>query len=210
MAEHASAGGPVRYTGAPVTMAQRVTELLLAWGEGDRAALEQLIPLVHAELSRIARRYMAGERRGHTLQPTALVNEVYLRLVDLERVRWQNRAHFLAVAARLMRRVLIDFARSRGYQKRGGDVERVTFDEALLVDVGRGHDLLALDEALDELARVDSRKSQIVVMRFFGGLSVEEVATVLNVSAATVTRDWKLAKSWLLRQLDRTTAEPRR
>ncbi len=191
-------------------MAQRVTELLLAWGEGDHAALEQLIPLVHAELRRIARRYMAGERRGHTLQPTALVNEVYLRLVDLERVRWQNRAHFLAVAARLMRRVLIDFARSRGYQKRGGDVERVAFDEALLVDVGRGHDLLALDEALDELARVDSRKSQIVVMRFFGGLSVEEVATVLNVSAATVTRDWKLAKSWLLRQLDRTTTEPGR
>ena len=191
-------------------MAQRVTELLLAWGEGDHAALEQLIPLVQAELRRIARRYMAGERRGHTLQPTALVNEVYLRLVDLERVRWQNRAHFLAVAARLMRRVLIDFARSRGYQKRGGDVERIAFDEALLVDVGRGHDLLALDEALDELARVDPRKSQIVVMRFFGGLSVEEVATVLNVSAATVTRDWKLAKSWLLRELDRTTTEPGR
>jgi RNA polymerase sigma factor (TIGR02999 family) len=191
-------------------MAQRVTELLLAWGEGDHAALEQLIPLVHAELRRIARRYMAGERRGHTLQPTALVNEVYLRLVDLERVRWQNRAHFLAVAARLMRRVLIDFARSRGYQKRGGDVERIVLDEALLVDVGRGHDLLALDEALDELARIDSRKSQIVVMRFFGGLSVEEVATVLSVSAATVTRDWKLAKSWLLRQLDRTTMDPGR
>jgi RNA polymerase sigma-70 factor (ECF subfamily) len=191
-------------------MAQRVTELLLAWGEGDHAALEQLIPLVQAELRRIARRYMAGERRGHTLQPTALVNEVYLRLVDLERVRWQNRAHFLAVAARLMRRVLIDFARSRGYQKRGGDVERIVLDEALLVDVGRGHDLLALDEALDELARIDSRKSQIVVMRFFGGLSVEEVATVLSVSAATVTRDWKLAKSWLLRQLDRTTMEPGR
>lgn len=210
MAEHASAGGLVRYTGAPVTMAQRVTELLLAWGEGDHAALEQLIPLVHAELRRIARRYMAGERRGHTLQPTALVNEVYLRLVDLERVRWQNRAHFLAVAARLMRRVLIDFARSRGYQKRGGDVERIVLDEALLVDVGRGHDLLALDEALDELARIDSRKSQIVVMRFFGGLSVEEVATVLSVSAATVTRDWKLAKSWLLRQLDRTTMDPGR
>ena len=210
MAEHASAGGLVRYTGAPVTMAQRVTELLLAWGEGDHAALEQLIPLVHAELRRIARRYMAGERRGHTLQPTALVNEGYLRLVDLERVRWQNRAHFLAVAARLMRRVLIDFARSRGYQKRGGDVERIVLDEALLVDVGRGHDLLALDEALDELARIDSRKSQIVVMRFFGGLSVEEVATVLSVSAATVTRDWKLAKSWLLRQLDRTTMEPGR
>jgi RNA polymerase sigma factor (TIGR02999 family) len=188
-------------------MAQRVTELLLAWGEGDHAALEELIPLVHAELRGIARGYMAGERRGHTLQPTALVNEVYLRLVDLERIRWQNRAHFMAVASRLMRRVLIDFARSRGYQKRGGDVQRVVFDESLVVDVGRGHDLLALDEALDALARVDSRKSQIVVMRFFGGLSVEEVATVLNLSAATVTRDWKLAKSWLLRELDRTTTE---
>jgi RNA polymerase sigma factor (TIGR02999 family) len=189
-------------------MAQRVTELLLAWGEGDHAALEQLIPLVHAELRRIARLYMAGERRGHTLQPTALVNEVYLRLVDLERVRWQNRAHFMAVAARLMRRVLIDFARTRGYQKRGGGVQRVAFDESLLVDVGRGHDLLALDEALDELARVDARKSHIVVMRFFGGLSVEEVATVLDISAATVTRDWRLAKSWLLRELDRTRTEP--
>lgn len=197
----------MRYTGAPATMAQRVTELLLAWGEGDHAALEELIPLVHAELRGIARGYMAGERRGHTLQPTALVNEVYLRLVDLERIRWQNRAHFMAVASRLMRRVLIDFARSRGYQKRGGDVQRVVFDESLVVDVGRGHDLLALDEALDALARVDSRKSQIVVMRFFGGLSVEEVATVLNLSAATVTRDWKLAKSWLLRELDRTTTE---
>ena len=189
-------------------MAQRVTELLLAWGEGDDAALRQLIPLVHAELRRMARRDMAGERRGHTLQPTALVNEVYLRLVDLDRIRWQNRVHFMAVAARLMRRVLIDIARSRGYQKRGGDVQRVAFDEPLLVDVSRGHDLLALDEALDELARVDSRKSQIVVMRFFGGLSVEEVATALDISTATVTRDWKFAKSWLLRELDRTRTEP--
>jgi RNA polymerase sigma-70 factor (ECF subfamily) len=188
-------------------MAQRVTELLLAWGEGDDAALQQLIPLVHAELRRMARRHMAGERRGHTLQPTALVNEVYLRLVDLERIRWQNRVHFMAVAARLMRRVLIDVARSRGYQKRGGDVQRVAFDDSLLVDVGRGHDLVALDEALDELARVDSRKSQIVVMRFFGGLSVEEVATALDISTATVTRDWKFAKSWLLRELDRSRIE---
>ena len=197
----------MRYTDPPATMAQRVTELLLAWGEGDDAALQQLIPLVHAELRRMARRHMAGERRGHTLQPTALVNEVYLRLVDLERIRWQNRVHFMAVAARLMRRVLIDVARSRGYQKRGGDVQRVAFDDSLLVDVGRGHDVLALDEALDELARVDSRKSQIVVMRFFGGLSVEEVATALDISTATVTRDWKFAKSWLLRELDRSRTE---
>jgi RNA polymerase sigma factor (TIGR02999 family) len=188
-------------------MAERVTELLLAWGDGDVSALDQLIPLVHAELRRIAARYLARERRGHTLQPTALVNELYLRLVDVERVRWQNRAHFLAVAARLMRRVLVDFARSRRYQKRGGGGERVPFHEALVVDVGRGHDLLALDDALDELARVDERQSQIVVMRFFAGLTVEEIAGVLGVSAATVMRDWKLAKSWLLRELDRTKPE---
>jgi RNA polymerase sigma factor (TIGR02999 family) len=188
-------------------MAQRVTELLLAWGEGDQSAFDQLIPLVHAELRQIAARCMARERLGHTLQPTALVNEVYLRLVDVERVRWQNRAHFLAMAARLMRRVLVDFARSRRYQKRGGGGERVTFDEMLVVDVGRGHDLLALDDALDELARVDGRQSQIVIMRFFAGLTVEEIAGVLDVSAATVMRDWKLAKAWLLRELDRTAPE---
>jgi RNA polymerase sigma factor (TIGR02999 family) len=176
-------------------MAQRVTELLLAWGEGDQSALNLMIPLVHAELRHIAARYMARERLGHTLQPTALVNEVYLRLVEVERVRWQNRAHFLAVAARLMRRILVDFARSRRYQKRGGGGERVAFDEALIIDVGRGHDLLALDDALDELARVDDRQSQIVVMRFFAGLTVDEIAGVLGVSTATVMRDWKLAKS---------------
>ena len=188
-------------------MAPRVTELLLAWGEGDLSALDQLIPLVHAELRRIAVRYMARERLGHTLQPTALVNEVYLRLVDVERVHWKNRAHFLAVAARMMRRILVDFARSRRYQKRGGGGEHVVFDEALVIDVGRGHDLLALDDALDELARVDDRQSQIVVMRFFAGLTVDEIAGVLGISAATVMRDWKLAKSWLLRELDRTNQE---
>jgi RNA polymerase sigma factor (TIGR02999 family) len=188
-------------------MAQRVTELLLAWGDGDASALDRLIPLVHAELRHIAARYMARERRGHTLQPTALVNEVYLRLVDVERVRWQNRAHFLAVAARLMRRVLVDFARSRRYQKRGGGGGLVEFHEALVIDVGRGHDLLALDDALDELARVDDRQSQVVVMRFFAGLTNEEIAGVLGVSTATVMRDWKLAKSWLLRELDRANPE---
>lgn len=188
-------------------MAQRVTDLLLAWGDGDQAALEQLIPLVHAELRRIAARYMARERLGHTLQPTALVNEVYLRLVNVERVRWENRAHFLSVAARLMRRILVDFARSRRYQKRGGGRDTVVFDETTIIDVGRGHDLLALDDALDELARVDARQSQIVVMRFFAGLTVEEVANVLDISVATVMRDWKLAKSWLLRELDRTGPE---
>jgi RNA polymerase sigma factor (TIGR02999 family) len=199
----------LRYTGVPRPMAQRVTELLLAWGDGDHAALEQLIPLVHAELRRIAARYMAQERHGHTLQPTALVNELYLKLVEVERVRWQNRAHFMAVAARLMRRILVDFARSRRYQKRGGAIEHVAFDERTVIEIGRGYDLLALDDALDELARVDARQCQIVVMRFFAGLSVEEVASVLNISPATVMRDWKLAKSWLLRELDRTRpAEP--
>jgi RNA polymerase sigma-70 factor (ECF subfamily) len=197
------------YTDRPQSMAERVTELLLAWGDGDHAALEQLIPLVHAELRRIAARYMARERFGHTLQPTALVNELYLKLVDVERVRWQNRAHFMAVAARLMRRILVDFARSRRYRKRGGNIEHIRFDEGTVIDIGRGHDILALDDALDELARVDVRQCQIVVMRFFGGLSLEEVANVLNISAATVMRDWKLAKSWLLRELDRTRpAEP--
>jgi RNA polymerase sigma factor (TIGR02999 family) len=188
-------------------MAQRVTELLLAWGNGDQAALEQLIPLVHAELRRIASRYMARERAGHTLQPTALVNEVYLRLVNVDRVRWENRAHFMAVAARLMRHILVDFARARRYQKRGGGKHVISFDETIVIDVGRGHDLLALDDALDELARVDARQSQIVIMRFFAGLTVEEVANVLDISVATVMRDWKLAKAWLLRELDRTKPE---
>jgi RNA polymerase sigma factor (TIGR02999 family) len=188
-------------------MPQRVTELLLAWGEGDQAALAELIPLVHGELRRIAARYMARERADHTLQPTALVNEVYLRLVNVDRVRWENRAHFMAVAARLMRRILVDFARARRYKKRGAGMNLVPFDETTIIDVGRGHDLLALDDALDELARVDDRQSRIVIMRFFAGLTVEEVASVLDISAATVMRDWKLAKSWLLRELDRTKPE---
>ncbi len=190
-------------------MARQVTELLLAWGEGDETALEQLVPLVHVELRRMAARYMAGERAGHMLQPTALVNELYLRLVDVDRVRWQNRAHFFAVTARLMRRVLVDFARSRGYRKRGGGAERVVFDEALVIDIGRGHELIALDDALAQLATISPRQSQIVEMRFFAGLSVEEIAGVLDVSAATVMRDWKLSKSWLLRELDRTTPDAR-
>jgi RNA polymerase sigma factor (TIGR02999 family) len=188
-------------------MTRQVTELLLAWGDGDQAALEQLIPLVHAELRRIAARYMARERAGHTLQPTALVNEVYVRLVDVDRVKWQNRAHFLAVSSRLMRRILVDFARARGYQKRGAGVRHVPIDEGAIIDIGRGHDVLALDDALDALARVDARQTQIVVMRFFGGLTNDEIAGALGISAATVMRDWKLAKAWLLCELDRTRAE---
>ena len=181
--------------------AVQVTGLLLAWGKGDDAALEQLIPLVHAELRRIARRHMAHERVGHSLQATALVNEAYLRLVDVRQMKWQDRAHFFAMSARLMRRILVDFARSRGYQKRGGGAQKVSFDEGLVISNDRGHDLVALDDALLALAEVDSRKSQVIEMRFFGGLSVEETAEALHVSPDTVMRDWKLAKAWLLREL---------
>jgi RNA polymerase sigma factor (TIGR02999 family) len=188
-------------------MAQQVTDLLLAWGDGDQAALDQLIPLVHAELRRIAARHMARERVGHTLQPTALVNEVYVRLEDVDRVKRQNRAHNQAVSSRLMRRLLVDIARSRSYRNRGGAVERVAFDDNAVIDIGRGHDVLALDDALDALARIDARQSQIVVMRFFGGLTNDEIASALGISTATVMRDWKLAKTWLLRELDRTRTE---
>jgi len=179
----------------------RVTELLAAWGGGDASALEQLIPLVHAELQRLARRQMLREREGHTLQTTALVNEAYLRLVDLSRIRWQDRAHFFAMSARLMRRILVDHARSRRYIKRGGDARRVPFDEGLTVSAEPAADLVALDDALQALARVDARKSQVVELRYFGGLSVEETAEALHVSPETVMRDWRLAKAWLLREI---------
>ncbi|TMB97481.1 MAG: sigma-70 family RNA polymerase sigma factor [Chloroflexi bacterium] len=178
-----------------------VTRLLLAWGQGDEAALERLIPLVHDELRRIARRHMGRERAGHTLQATALVNEAYLRLIDVQHVNWQNRAHFLAVSARLMRRILVDFARSKHYQKRGGGAAKVTFDEALIGANEAGQDLVALDDALEALAKVDERKSRVIELRFFGGLSVEETASVLTVSPDTVMRDWRLAKAWLLREM---------
>jgi RNA polymerase sigma factor (TIGR02999 family) len=185
-----------------------VTGLLVAWGEGDEAALARLTPLVHQELQRIARRCMRGERAGNSLQATALVNEAYLRLIDVQHVNWQNRAHFLAMSARLMRRILVDYARSKGYQKRGGGAVRVTFDEGLPVSGGRDQDLVAVDDALEALAKVDERKSRVVELRFFGGLSVEETASVLKVSAETVMRDWKLAKAWLLRELRRGEGHP--
>ena len=177
------------------------TTLLLAWGRGDETALDQLIPLVHDELRQLARRHMAGERPGHTLQATALVNEAYLRLIEVNQVRWQNRAHFFAMASRVMRRILVDAARARGYQKRGGGAEKVSLDEALLVSGEPRQDLIALDDALNALAAFDLRKSQVVEMRFFGGLSVEETAEALHVSADTVMRDWRLAKVWLAREL---------
>ena len=180
---------------------KEITGLLVAWGDGDQSALEQLAPLVQSELHRLAHHYMGRERPGHTLQTSALVNEAYIRLIDWKNVRWQNRAHFFAVSAQLMRRILVDFARGRQNLKRGGDVLRVSLTAAAALPSGRGADLVALDEALKTLAEVDLRKSQVVEMRFFGGLSVKEVAEVLEVSEETVMRDWRLAKVWLLREL---------
>ena len=179
-----------------------VTELLRAWGGGDDGALEQLTPLVEAELRRLARGYMRRERPGHTLQTTALVNEAFLRLTDARRVRWQDRAHFLGISARLMRRVLVDHARSLGYRKRGGGAQRVTLNEGLVTSTETPVDVVALDGALEALAAVDIRKSRVIELRFFGGLSVEETAVVLHVSPDTVKRDWRLAKLWLLRELE--------
>ncbi len=178
-----------------------VTELLLAWSQGEGAALDKLVPLVYAELRRIAHRYLNRERRGHTLQTAELVNEAYLRLIDASRVRWQDRAHFFAISAQLMRRILVDFARSRRYVKRWGGLQRTSFDEALVVSPARSGDLVALDDALETLGAKDDRKSRVVELRFFGGLSVEETAEVLKVSPDTVHRDWRFAKAWLAREL---------
>jgi RNA polymerase sigma-70 factor (ECF subfamily) len=175
--------------------------LLLQWGQGDEGALDRLIPLVHHELHRIARRCMAGERVGHSLQATALVNEAYVRLVDAKAIEWHDRVHFLAVSARVMRRILVDHARARHYQKRGGHAAKVTFDEALVVTDEPGPDFVALDDALEALAKFDERKSRVIEMRFFGGLSVDETAAVLKVSPATVMGDWRLAKAWLKREM---------
>jgi len=178
-----------------------VTELLQAWRGGDQGALDRLIPLIHAELHRLAHHYMLGERAGHTLQTTALINEAYLRLVNASQVTWENRAHFLAVSANLMRRVLVDFARSRGYQKRGGDVVKVDFDAGRLPSPGRGADVIAVDDALEALAAFDERGAKVVELRFFGGLSESETAEVLGVSTRTVKREWASAKAWLLREM---------
>ena len=178
-----------------------VTGLLLAWGRGDEHALARLMPLVHRELQRIAQRCMARERAGHTLQATALVNEAYLRLIDAKAVDWRDRAHFFSLCARIMRRILVDHARSRAADKRMGGAARVTLDEALVVADQPSIDIIALDDALDALAAFDARKSRVVEMRFFAGLSVDETASVLSVSAETVMRDWRLAKAWLQREM---------
>jgi len=177
------------------------TALLLAWGRGDTGALERLVPLVHEELHRLARRYMRHERPGQTLQTTALVNEAYLRLIEVKQVRWQNRAHFFAMSARVMRRILVDAARARGNQRRGGGAPRVSLDQALDVSQQPHQDLAVLDDALQALEVAHPRKGQVVELRFFGGLSVEETAEALHVSPDTVKRDWRFAKLWLLREL---------
>jgi RNA polymerase sigma factor (TIGR02999 family) len=174
-----------------------VTQLLLAWNGGDPAALDQLMPIVYDELHRIARQYRRRERDALNLQTTVLVHEAYLRLVDARQVEWQNRAHFFAIAARLIRQILVDYARKRGYQKRGGGVRHVEFDESRIGGEKPDEDLAVLDEALQALAELDERKSQVVELRFFGGLTEKEVAAVLDVSPETVKRDWRFAKAWL-------------
>lgn len=178
------------------------TELLLAWGRGEDAALDRLLPLVHEELRRVARRHMRHERVGHTLQATALVNEAYLRLIQVKQVHWQDRVHFIAMASRVMRRILVEAARAKGFQKRGAGAHKVSLDEALMVQEASSPDFLALDVALTTLEKIDPRKCKVVEMRFFGGLSVEETAEALHVSTGTVMRDWRLAKSWLARELE--------
>jgi RNA polymerase sigma factor (TIGR02999 family) len=185
---------------------KEITRLLVAWGDGDQSALEELAPLVYSELHRLAHHYMGRERPGHTLQTSALVNEAYIRLIDWKNVRWQNRAHFFAVSAQLMRRILVDFARQRNNLKRGGDALQVSLTEAKAFAVDRGSDLVALNEALTALAKLNHRMSQVVEMRFFGGLSIDEVAEVLKISNESVMRDWRLAKVWLLRELGRREA----
>ena len=183
---------------------ETVTALLLAWGQGDEPALERLVPLVDRDLRQLARRHMRREPAGHTLQTTALINEAYLRLVEGPRVRLRDRAHFFALATTLMRRILVDHARARRNLKRGGGLRRVILDDAFVSSPQRGGDLIALDDALDALAALDPRRGRVVELRVFGGLSVEETARVVGVSAQTVMRDWKLARVWLRRELQRT------
>ena len=178
-----------------------VTQLLHAWSDGNKAALEELTPLVYAELRRLAEKYMRRERAGHPLQTTALVNEAYVRLIDLRQVRWQNRAHFFGVAAQLMRHILVDFARARRRAERGGYKQQVSLEEAAVAPKEKSADFIALDDALKSLAEIDPRKSRMVELRFFGGLSVEETAEALNVSPRTVMREWSLARDWLYREL---------
>ena len=197
---------PLRDDQAKAPPIGEVSGLLKAWGDGDRAALDRLTPMVYGELRRLARNYMRRERPGHSLQTTALVNEAYLRLVDYRGMQWQNRAHFFAVSAQLMRRILVEHAR-RHNLKRGSGVPHVSLEETAIVGEDRAADLVALDDAMNALARLDPRKVQVVEMRFFGGLSVEETAEVLKVSPVTVMRDWSTAKAWLYRELTGRTTD---
>jgi RNA polymerase sigma factor (TIGR02999 family) len=194
----------------PEAAPKDLTGLLVAWRNGDRDALDRLVPEVYGELRRLAHHFMRSERPGHPLQTTALVNEAYLRMVDVTRVSWQNRAHFFAVAAQMMRRVLVDAARERDAQKRGGDIRFVPLEDAEAPGADRAVDLVALDEALDALARFDPRKARVVELRYFGGLDVAETAEVLEVSPDTVMRDWKMARLWLFRELQGAGDTPRR
>ncbi|HEX5085412.1 MAG TPA: sigma-70 family RNA polymerase sigma factor [Blastocatellia bacterium] len=184
-----------------------VTERLIAWGAGDRAAFDQLLPIVYQELRRMAGNYLRQENPGHTLQPTALVHEAWLRLIDQTRVDWRNRAQFFGVAAQMMRRILVDHAKSKHREKRGGDAVKLSLDDAINISRERAADLIALDDALDELMFIDGRKSRVVELRYFGGFSVEETAKILEVSSETVMRDWKMAKAWLYQQIRREAAE---
>src|SRR6266567_7824983 len=185
----------------PSTSQQRVTELLVQWSQGDDAALAELTPFVYDELRRVAHHYLSGQRRDHTLQTTALVNEAYLRLADQTNPRWQNRAHFFAVAARAMRQIVVDYARSYQTQKRGGGALKVELDEAALVSPGEAKEIVELHEALEGLAALDSRKAEVVELKYFGGLNYDEIAEVLKVSKITVRRDWEFARAWLHREL---------
>lgn len=192
----------------PDLSSHEITLLLLAWREGEKEALDKLIPIVYAELRRLAHNYMRDERKGHILQTTALVNEVYVRLLDCSRVNWQNRAHFLAISAQLMRRILVDFARSQRSLKRGGAAQRISLEEFQIAFAEPDPDLIEIDEALQSLALVDARKCQVVELRFFGGMTAEETAEALGVSPDTVLRDWKLARAWLARELKKADNGP--
>lgn len=180
---------------------EEITQLLVAWGEGDKQAFDRLMPYVYGELRRLAHAYMRRQRTDHTLQTTALVNEAYMRLIDSSQIRWQDRNHFFAMSARLMRRILVDFARAKNAQKRGGGDHKVTLDEEMPVEERKEADLLALDEALTRLAEMDERQSRIVELKYFGGLTEEEIADFLEISARTVRRDWSVARAWLYREL---------
>jgi RNA polymerase sigma factor (TIGR02999 family) len=184
-----------------------ITELLVAWSGGDKTAFDELMRIVYEELHRLAHRHLAKERQSHTLQTTALVNEAYLKLVDQKRVKWQNRSHFFALSSQLMRRILVDYARSRQYAKRGAGASALPLDEALIVAPEKAAEMIALDEALTELAKHDERKARIVELRFFAGMSIEETSNLLGVSPGTVMKDWTLAKAWLQREMDRSNSE---